>query len=66
MGGAPPADLNHRVVIEVPGPLDATRFNGFREALHRIVREYGGKVVEEVKTKKKTFAPSPTKEGTAS
>ena len=66
MGGAPPADLNHRVVIELPGPQEVARFNRFREALQGIVSEYGGKVVEEVKTKKKTFTPSPKKEGTAS
>lgn len=62
MGGAPPADLNHRVVIELPGPQEVARFNGFREALQKIVSEYGGKVVEEVKTKKKTFTPSPKKD----
>ena len=61
MGGAPPADLNHRVVIELPGPQDGARFNQFRKALQGIVSEYGGKVVEELKTKKKSFVPTPTK-----
>lgn len=64
MGGAPLADLNHRVVIELPGPQEVARFNQFRAALQGIVNDYGGRVVEEIKTKKKTFAPKA--EGSAS
>lgn len=59
MGGAPLSDLNHRVVIELPGPQEVARFNQFRAALQGLVSDYGARVVEEVKTKKKTFTPKP-------
>ena len=61
MGLVPEPDLNHRVVIELPGPQDPSTFNQFREEMQRIIRQYGGRVVEEVKTKKKVAAPSAPK-----
>lgn len=53
MGLPPTSDLNQRVVFEIPGPLDAAKFNLFRAQLQQIVSTYGGKVLDEVKTKKK-------------
>jgi anti-anti-sigma regulatory factor len=53
MGLAPTPDLNHRVVLEIPGPLDAAKFAHFRAQLQEIVSTYGGTVLDEVKTKKK-------------
>lgn len=53
MGLAPTPDLNHRVVLEIPGPLDAAKFIQFRAQLQQIVSTYGGTVLHEVKTKKK-------------
>jgi hypothetical protein len=53
MGSPPTADHNHRVVIEIPGPLDEEKFRRFRDELQRIVSNYGATVLEQVKTKKK-------------
>jgi hypothetical protein len=53
MGLAPTPDLNHRVVLEIPGPLDAAKFTQFRAQLQQIVSTYGGTVLDEVKTRKK-------------
>ena len=53
MGLAPTPDLNHRVVFEIPGPMDAAKFAQFRQQLQQIVSTYGGTVLHEVKTKKK-------------
>jgi hypothetical protein len=60
MGLVPTPDLYHRVVIEIPGPQDEAKFNAFRDEMQRIIKQYGGRVVEEVKTKKKVAASSPT------
>lgn len=59
MGLVPGTDLNHRVVIEIPGPQDDSTFNRFREEVQRIIKQYGGRVVEELKTKKKVAVPTP-------
>lgn len=56
MGLAPTPDFNHRVVLEVPGPLDGKKFTQFRAQLQKIVSTYGGTVLDEVKTKKKAPA----------
>ena len=53
MGLAPTPDTNHRVVLEIPGPLDAAKFKRFRKQLKKIVSTYGGAVLDEVKTTKK-------------
>jgi hypothetical protein len=47
------------VVIEIPGPQDDSTFNRFREEVQRIIKQYGGRVVEELKTKKKVAVPTP-------
>ena len=53
MGAAPTADLNHRVLLEIPGPQDDAKFVQFRAQLQKLASSYGATVLEEVKTKKK-------------
>ena len=55
MGLAPTPDVNHRVVLEIPGPLGEAKFKKFRDQLQKIVSTYGGTVLDEVKTTKKKY-----------
>jgi len=52
MGLAPTPDLNHRVTLQLAGPVRPAKFALFRGELHQLAKQFGAKVLEEVKTKK--------------
>jgi len=53
MGLAPSPDLNHRVTLEISGPVQPAKFEQFRTQLKQLLDNFGATVLEEVKTKKK-------------
>ena len=62
MSGPIPADQKHVVVVELPGPVDAAKYDAFRAALDALVRDHGVQISIHARGKKVgAGGPSPAK-----